>query len=95
MGNQTRQQMYLTLNLSDVQRVIEVTAFPWSCLDELITKSCDNESKCIYISNAPYPLNLMIAPIVLVIILIIIAGGIAMIRFGKWSLNREKLYDKQ
>jgi hypothetical protein len=60
-----------------------------------ITKSCDNESKCTYISNAPYPLNLMIAPIVLVIILLIIAGGIAMIRLGKWSLNREKLYDKQ
>lgn len=60
-----------------------------------ITKSCDDKSKCIYISNAPYPLNLMIAPIVLVIILLIIAGGIAMIRLGKWSLNREKLYDKQ
>ena len=60
-----------------------------------ITKSCDNGSKCIYISNALYPLNLMIAPIVLVIILLIIAGGIAMIRLGKWSLNREKLYDKQ
>jgi heme/copper-type cytochrome/quinol oxidase subunit 2 len=60
-----------------------------------ITKSCDNESKCIYISNAPYPLNSMIAPIVLVIILLIISGGIAMIRLGKWSLNREKLYDKQ
>jgi heme/copper-type cytochrome/quinol oxidase subunit 2 len=59
-----------------------------------ITKSCDNGSKCIYISNAPYPLNLMIAPIVLVIILLIISGGIAMIRLGKWSLNREKLYGK-
>ena len=59
-----------------------------------ITKSCDNGSKCIYISNAPYPLNLMIAPIVLVTILLIISGGIAMIRLGKWSLNREKLYDK-
>ena len=59
-----------------------------------ITKSCDNGSKCIYISSAPSPLNLMIAPIVLVIILLIIAGGIAMIRLGKWSLNREKLYGK-
>lgn len=59
-----------------------------------ITKSCDNESKCIYISNAPYPLNLILAPIVLVIILLIIAGGIAMIRLGKWSFNKKKLYDK-
>ena len=59
-----------------------------------ITKLCDNESKCIYISNAPYPLNLLIPPIVLVIILVVISGGIAMIRLGKWSLNREKLYDK-
>jgi hypothetical protein len=59
-----------------------------------ITKLCDSGSKCIYISNAPYPLNLLIAPIVLVIILLIIAGGIAMIRLGKWSLNREKLYGK-
>lgn len=60
-----------------------------------ITKLCDNGPKCIYISNAPYPLNLLIAPIVLVIILVFIACGIAMIRLGKWSLNREKLYDKQ
>ena len=60
-----------------------------------VTKSCDNESKCIYISNAPYPLNLILAPIVLVTILLIIAGGIAMIRLGKWSLNREKLYGKE
>jgi hypothetical protein len=58
-----------------------------------ITKSCDNGSKCIYISNAPYPLNLMIAPIVLVTILLIISVGIAMIRLGKWSLNK-KIYDK-
>jgi hypothetical protein len=59
-----------------------------------ITKSCDNEDKCIYISNAPYPLNLMIFPIVLVIILVIIAGGVAMIRLGKWSINREKILGK-
>ena len=59
-----------------------------------VTKSCDNESKCIYISNALYPLNLMISPIVLVIILVIIAGGIAMIRLGKWSINREKILGK-
>ena len=59
-----------------------------------ITKSCDNEDKCIYISNALYPLNLMVSPIVLVIILVIIAGGIAMIRLGKWSINREKILGK-
>jgi hypothetical protein len=59
-----------------------------------ITKSCDNEAKCIYISNALYPLNLMISPIVLVIILVIIAGGIAMIRLGKWSINKEKIHGK-
>ena len=56
-----------------------------------ITKSCDNGSKCIYISNAPYPLNLLIAPIVLVIILVVISWGIAMIRLGKWSFNKKKL----
>jgi hypothetical protein len=36
----------------------------------------------------------MISPIVLVIILVIIAGGIAMIRLGKWSINREKILGK-
>jgi hypothetical protein len=56
-----------------------------------ITKLCDNGPTCIYISNAPYPLNLLIAPIVLVIILVIIAWGIAMIRLGKWSFNKKKL----
>jgi hypothetical protein len=55
-----------------------------------ITKLCDNGPTCIYISNAPYPLNLLIAPIVLVIILVIIAWGIAMIRLGKWSFNKKK-----
>ncbi|HET7642556.1 MAG TPA: hypothetical protein VFK40_03525 [Nitrososphaeraceae archaeon] len=59
-----------------------------------ITKLCHNEDKCIYISNALYPLNLMVSPIVLVIILVIIAGGIAMIRLGKWSINREKILGK-
>ncbi|MGI0052537.1 MAG: hypothetical protein ACRD8K_12450 [Nitrososphaeraceae archaeon] len=60
-----------------------------------ITKLCDNEPKCIYISNAPYPLNLLITPIVLVIILVVIASGIAIIRSGKWFFNKKKLYDKQ
>jgi hypothetical protein len=59
-----------------------------------ITKLCDNEPKCIYISNAPYPLNLLIAPIVLVIILVVIACGIAIIRLGKWFFNKKKLSDK-
>ena len=60
-----------------------------------ITKLCDNEPKCIYISNAPYPLNLLITPIVLVIILVVIASGIAIIRSGKWFFSKKKLYDKQ
>lgn len=60
-----------------------------------ITELCDNEPKCIYISNAPYPLNLLIAPIVLVIILVVIACGIAIIRLGKWFFTKKKLYDKQ
>ena len=60
-----------------------------------ITKLCDNEPKCIYISNAPYPLNLLITPIVLVIILVVIACGIAIIRLGKWFFSKKKLYDKQ
>jgi len=59
-----------------------------------ITKLCDNEPKCIYISNAPYPLNLLIAPIVLVIILVVIACGITIIRLGKWFFNKKKLSDK-
>jgi hypothetical protein len=59
-----------------------------------ITKLCDNEPKCIYISNAPYPLNLLIAPIVLVIILVVIACGIAIIRLGKWFFNKKKLSNK-
>ena len=56
-----------------------------------IIKLCENGPKCIYISNAPYPLNLLIAPIVLVIILVVISLGIAMIRLGKWSFNKKKL----
>jgi hypothetical protein len=64
-------------------------------LDFSITKLCDNEHKCIYISNAPYPLNLLITPIVLVIILVVIASGIAIIRSGKWFFSKKKLYDKQ
>jgi hypothetical protein len=60
-----------------------------------ITKLCENGPKCIYISNAPYPLNLLIAPIVLVIILVVIASGIAIIRSGKWFFSKKKLYDKQ
>ena len=60
-----------------------------------ITKLCENGPKCIYISNAPYPFNLLIAPIVLVIILVVIACGIAIIRLGKWFFSKNKIYDKQ
>ena len=56
-----------------------------------IVKKCISESQCNYMSQAPYPLNFLINPIVLVTTLIIIAGGIALIRFGRWYFNRKYL----
>lgn len=56
-----------------------------------VIKDCNNNGiyKCDYFSKAPYPLNLLINPIILLTILIVISIGIVMIRSGKWYLNRK------
>lgn len=61
-----------------------------------VIKECSNNGtyKCTYLSQAPYPLNLLINPIILLTILIIISIGIAMIRSGKWYSNRKLSWQK-
>jgi hypothetical protein len=64
---------------------VTLLAFP-------VIKECNSDIKCIYFSEAPYPLNLLIQPILLLTVLLVISVGITMIRFGKWYSNRKLSY---
>ncbi|MFZ0221218.1 MAG: hypothetical protein WB988_01810 [Candidatus Nitrosopolaris sp.] len=48
-----------------------------------IVKNC-HEQKCIFATSAPSPLNSFAKPSWLAISLVIIATGVAVIRFGSW-----------
>jgi hypothetical protein len=62
-----------------------------------VSKDCTNNSiyKCNYISKAPYPLNRLINPIILLTILTIISIGIVVIRSGKWYSDRKLYYQEK
>jgi hypothetical protein len=58
--------------------IVILIAFP-------ILKECQNlDEKCEFISTAPEPLKSLINPIFLSASLLIIASGVAIIRFGTW-----------
>ncbi|MFZ0512633.1 MAG: hypothetical protein WAM14_13580 [Candidatus Nitrosopolaris sp.] len=48
-----------------------------------IVKNC-HERKCIFTTSAPSPLNSFVKPSLLAASLVIIAAGVALIRFGSW-----------
>jgi hypothetical protein len=48
-----------------------------------IVKNC-HELKCTFTSSAPSPLNSFVKPAFLATSLVIIAAGVALIRFGSW-----------
>lgn len=48
-----------------------------------IVKNC-HEQKCTFASSAPSPLSSFAKPAFLATSLVIIAGGVALIRFGSW-----------
>lgn len=50
----------------------------------------DDHKKCTYTTSAPPPLNSFIKPSVLVISLLVIASGVAIIRFGSWYQYKSK-----
>lgn len=54
-------------------------------------ENCHNYHKeCTYNTSAPPPLNSVIKPSVLAISLLVIASGVAIIRFGSWYQYRAK-----
>lgn len=55
-----------------------------------ILKECqDIDERCEFISKAPMPLRSLINPVFLFTALIIIALGVAIIRFGTWYQYRK------
>ena len=58
--------------------IVILIAFP-------VLKECQNlHERCEFISTAPEPLKSLINPIFLSTSLLIIASGVAIIRFGTW-----------
>ncbi|HET7148358.1 MAG TPA: hypothetical protein VFI73_07655 [Candidatus Nitrosopolaris sp.] len=58
-----------------------------------IAKSC-HERKCTFTSSAPTPLNSFVKPSFLATSLVIIAAGVALIRFGSWYQYKSKKAEK-
>ncbi|HYT42049.1 MAG TPA: hypothetical protein VEP90_06865 [Methylomirabilota bacterium] len=48
-----------------------------------VVKNC-HERKCVFTSSAPRPLNSFVKPYFLATSLVMIAAGVALIRFGSW-----------
>jgi hypothetical protein len=64
--------------------IVILLAFP-------ILKECQKlDERCEFTSTAPMPLRSMINPVFLFAVLIIIASGVAIIRFGIWYQYRKK-----
>ncbi|HKR57478.1 MAG TPA: hypothetical protein VJR67_01265 [Candidatus Nitrosopolaris sp.] len=54
-------------------------------------ENCRNDHKnCTYSTSAPPPLNSLIKPSILAISLLVVASGVAIIRFGSWYQYRGK-----
>jgi hypothetical protein len=54
-------------------------------------ENCHNDhKKCTYSTSAPPPLDSFIKPSVLAVALLVIASGVAIIRFGSWYQYRAK-----
>ena len=63
--------------------IVILIAFP-------VLKECQNlHGRCEFISTAPEPLKSLINPIFLSASLLIIASGVAIIRFGTWYLYKK------
>jgi hypothetical protein len=54
-----------------------------------VVKNC-HEQKCTFVTSAPNPLNSFAKPSWLAISLVIIATGVAVIRFGSWYQYRSR-----
>jgi hypothetical protein len=55
-----------------------------------VVKSCDSENtNCVYSSTAPEPFRSVVQPGYLAVSLIVIAGGILMVRFGRWRETKK------
>lgn len=55
-----------------------------------VTKSCEVQDKnCAYASSAPEPFKSIVQPVYLAISLLVIAAGVAMVRFGRWRESKK------
>ena len=68
---------------------VGLLAFPVSksCISSNNNDNRFNNTNCSYVLTAPPPFSYVIQPLFLVVTLLIIAGGITIIRIGKWKQN--------
>ena len=56
-----------------------------------VVKACDESGgNCTYSSTAPEPFKSMVQPAYLAISLLVIAGGVLMVRLGRWRDSRDE-----
>lgn len=55
-----------------------------------VIKSCDSgNTNCVFSSTAPEPFRSIIQPAYLAASLLVIAGGVFMVRFGRWRESKK------
>ena len=55
-----------------------------------VVKTCDSEnSNCTYSSTAPEPFRSVVQPAYLAVSLLVIAGGVFLVRFGRWRETKK------
>jgi len=55
-----------------------------------VIKSCDSaNTNCVYSSTAPEPFRSIVQPAYLAASLLVIAGGVFLVRFGRWRDSKK------
>jgi hypothetical protein len=55
-----------------------------------VSKSCDSgNTNCVFSSTAPEPFRSLIQPAYLAASLLVIAGGVFLVRFGRWRESKK------
>jgi hypothetical protein len=55
-----------------------------------VDKSCESDgTRCEFASTAPEPFRSVVQPAYLAVSLLVVAGGVFMVRFGRWQESKK------